>query len=147
MDRSAKNIAASSVHQRLLSKAKESSRPFNEMLKHFTIKRFVYRLSKSLHADTFVLKEALAEKYQAMVKLGMLNIRMKDFYDIWFLSRRFDFNGETLVEAIERRKTPLTSEPTIFTLSFMSDDIKQVQWQGFTKKKSLPIHQCSSRIP
>ena len=39
------NIAAS-VHQRLLNKAKESSRPFNELLQYFVIERFVYRLLK-----------------------------------------------------------------------------------------------------
>jgi hypothetical protein len=50
-----KNIAAS-VHQRLLNKAKESSRPFNEILQHFAIERFIYRLSKSPHADRFILK-------------------------------------------------------------------------------------------
>ena len=53
-----KNIAAS-VHQRLLNKAKESSRPFNEILQHFAIERFIYRLSKSPHANMFVLKGAL----------------------------------------------------------------------------------------
>jgi len=36
------NLAAS-VHQRLLNKAKESSRPFNELLQYFVIERFVYR--------------------------------------------------------------------------------------------------------
>jgi hypothetical protein len=51
--------AASSVHQRLLNKAKESSRPFNELLQHFGIERFMYRLSKSPHADRFILKGAL----------------------------------------------------------------------------------------
>ncbi len=58
MARPIKNTAAS-VHQRLLNKAKESSRPFNEVLQHFAIERFIYRLSKSLHADKFVLKGAL----------------------------------------------------------------------------------------
>ena len=53
-----KNIAAS-VHQRLLNKARESSRPFNEILQHFAIERFIYRLSKSPHADRFILKGAL----------------------------------------------------------------------------------------
>ena len=47
---SIKNLAAS-VHQRLLNKAKESSRPFNELLQYFAIERFIYRLSKSPHAD------------------------------------------------------------------------------------------------
>ena len=55
---SIKNIAAS-VHHRLLSKAKESSRPFNELLQHFAIERFIYRLSKYSHADRFILKGAL----------------------------------------------------------------------------------------
>lgn len=49
------NIAAS-VHQRLLNKAKESSRPFNEILQHFAIERFIYRISMSPHADRFILK-------------------------------------------------------------------------------------------
>jgi hypothetical protein len=49
-----KNTAVS-VHQRLLNKAKESARPFNELLQHFAIERFIYRLSKSPHADRFIL--------------------------------------------------------------------------------------------
>ena len=57
----AKNIrnTSSSVHQRLLNKARESSRPFNELLQHFAIERFIYRLSKSPHAERFILKGAL----------------------------------------------------------------------------------------
>jgi len=220
MAKSIANLPAS-VHQRLLNKAKESSRPFNELLQYFAIERFIYRISKSPHADQFILKGALmfsawcgpesrptmdidllgkidnqldtvtaamkdacltdvrpdgmsfdadtvdavritedaeyegvrvrvrgsvgkirvsiqidigfgdvivpnasmvsypaflgfpapelngytmestiAEKFQAMVKLGVLNSRMKDFYDIWFLSRTFDFKGVILGEAI-----------------------------------------------
>jgi hypothetical protein len=53
-----KNMAAS-VHQRLFNKARESSHPFNEILQHFAIERFIYRLSKSPHADRFVLKGSL----------------------------------------------------------------------------------------
>ncbi len=256
-----KNMAAS-VHQRLLKKARELSCPFDEILQHFAIERFIYRLSKSPHADRFVLKGALmfsawtgsmsrptmdidllgkienslelitavvkdacdtgvdddgivfhkdtvtatritedagykgvrillrgnlgnirlflqidvgfgdvvipepgkvkypilldfpppelhgysmestiAEKFQAMVKLGLLNSRMKDFYDIWLLSRMFDFRGETLIEAIEKtfekRKTPLINEPTVFKTTFMKDDTKQAQWKGFIEKTRL----------
>ena len=58
MAKSIKNMAAS-VHQRLFNKAKESSRPFNELLQYFAIERFIYRLSKSPHADRFILKGAL----------------------------------------------------------------------------------------
>ncbi|MDF1592693.1 MAG: nucleotidyl transferase AbiEii/AbiGii toxin family protein [Desulfobacterales bacterium] len=260
----AKNIknTAASLHQRLINKAKDTARPFNEILQHFAIERFIYRLSKSPHADRFLLKGALmfvawtgpgsrptmdidllgkivnspevivaamrdacetevesdgiafhpesvtaaritegadyegvrcrvrgvlgnarislqidigfgdvvvpgpckvaypslldfpppelngytkestiAEKFQAMVKLGVLNSRMKDFYDIWFLSRTFDFRGDTLAEAIEKtfenRKTIITINPTVFDLSFRKDAGKKVQWLGFIRKAKL----------
>ncbi len=261
MAKSIKNIAAS-VHQRLLTKARESSRPFNELLQYFAIERFIYRLSRSPHADKFILKGALmfsvwcgpasrptmdidllgkidnrlevisaaikdaclmdveadgiffntetveavritedaeyegvrvrvhgslgnarvsiqidigfgdvivpnpntvlypaildfpvpelkgytmestiAEKFQAMVKLGILNSRMKDFYDIWILSRSFDFKGEVLAEAVEKtfanRNTPITLNAAVFDPSFGIDMDKNVQWQGFIRKTKL----------
>jgi hypothetical protein len=261
MAKNIKNIAAS-VHQRLLNKAKESSRPFNELLQYFAIERFIYRLSKSPHADKFILKGALmfaawyglasrptldidllgnidnslevitaairdaclvdveadgisfnaetveavritedaeyegvrarvygslgkarisiqidigfgdvivpnastvsypaildfpapifkgytmestiAEKFQAMVKLGVLNSRMKDFYDIWVLSRTFDFKGNVLAEAVEKtfdqRNTPVTLYAALFDPSFGKDGDKNVQWQGFIRKTKL----------
>ncbi len=86
-------------------------------------------------------ESTIAEKFQAMVKLGVLNSRMKDFYDIWFLSRTFDFRGETLAEAIEKtfenRNTPITVNPTVFDLSFTKDEDKKVQWLGFIKKAKI----------
>jgi len=208
-----KDLAAS-VHQRLLNQAHATRRPFGELLQYYAMERFLYRLSRSPHADTFVLKGALmltawqapvsrptrdidllgrmdnavdtvvqvlrevcvqdvqpdglsfdsssirgeqiaeeaeyegvrvrfmgrlgkarihmqvdvgfgdvvvpkprkttyptildfpapvlagysresavAEKLQVMVRLGELNSRMRDFYDIWLLSRVFDFDG------------------------------------------------------
>jgi hypothetical protein len=53
-----KNIAAS-VRQRLLDKARETGRPFNELLQYFAMERFLYRLSRSPYANKFVLKGAL----------------------------------------------------------------------------------------
>lgn len=217
-----KNIGAS-IRQRLLSKARETGRPFSELLQYFAMERFLYRLSKSSYADNFILKGALmltvweapltrptmdidflgriensvetlvkvtreicqqevepdgivfdvtevdaeriaedadyegirirfrgsldtarfviqldigfgdiivpspesmnyptildlpaphlsgysrestiAEKFEAMVKLGILNNRMKDFFEIWLMSRQFDFDGTTLTEAISK---------------------------------------------
>ena len=52
------NITAS-VHQRLLNLARESSRPFGELLQYYAIERFIYRLTRSPHADKFILKGAL----------------------------------------------------------------------------------------
>ena len=47
------------MRQRLLNKARETGRPFSELLQYFAMERFLYRLSKSEHADKFVLKGAL----------------------------------------------------------------------------------------
>jgi hypothetical protein len=52
------NVAAS-VHARLLNRAKAEGRPFNEVLQHYAMERFLYRLSRSEYADRFVLKGAL----------------------------------------------------------------------------------------
>ncbi len=81
-------------------------------------------------------ESVIAEKFEAMVKLGMLNSRMKDFYDIWLLSRHFDFDGAGLAEAIrltfDRRGTALPTEIEAFTESFI--DAKQVQWTAYRKR-------------
>jgi len=53
-----KNVAAS-VHQRLLNQARETGRPFDELLQYYTMERFLYRLSQSRYRDSFVLKGAL----------------------------------------------------------------------------------------
>ncbi len=87
-------------------------------------------------------QSAIAEKFQAMVKLGVLNSRMKDFYDIWVLSQSFDFDGEQLTQAIRRtfenRSTPLPATPTVFEPSFAQEKVKQLQWQAFIRKAQLP---------
>ena len=48
------------------------------------------------HLLAYSRETAIAEKFEAMVKLGELNSRMKDFFDIWLLSRSFDFDGPRL---------------------------------------------------
>jgi hypothetical protein len=57
----------------------------------------------------------VAEKFEAMVKLGKFNSRLKDFFDLWLLSRQFEFDGRLLSEAIARtfedRKTVMSAVP------------------------------------
>jgi hypothetical protein len=48
-----------SVHQKLMNKAKEPNRPFNELLQYYAMERFLYRLSSSRYSDRFILKGAL----------------------------------------------------------------------------------------
>lgn len=250
------NVAAS-VRQRLLNRARTDRRPFNELLQYFAMERFLFRLSRSAHADRFILKGALmlrawrspefrptmdidmlgrtnndetnilsqirdimavsvkpdglafapdsiqseritedadyeglrirflgfldsakvtlqvdigfgdiiypgpeesdlptmldfpaprllcysresaiAEKFEAMVKLGVLNSRMKDFYDIWLISRQFDFDGVMLSEAVrltfEQRDTAMPGRVEAFENTFKHT--KQTQWAVFRKR-------------
>ena len=254
--KSPKNLPAS-VRQRLLNRAKSDKRPFGELLQYYAMERFLYRLSRSPHANRFILKGALllktwdiaesrptmdidmlgqtsndeagvvaqirdilavdveadgltfdpdsilteriteeqvypgirarftgyldsvrvgmqidigfddvvypgseasffptildfpapkllcyspesaiAEKFEAMIKLGILNSRMKDFYDIWLLSSQLDFDGAKLAEAIrqtfEHRGTIIPKEVEAFSEGFI--EVKQVQWTAFRNK-------------
>ena len=81
----------------------------------------------------------VAEKLEAMVRLGFANSRMKDFYDVWLLRRLFEFDGRTLCEAIHntfrRRSTPLPGGmPLAFTDEFRKDAQKRIQWRAFVRK-------------
>jgi Nucleotidyl transferase AbiEii toxin, Type IV TA system len=83
----------------------------------------------------------IAEKFEAMVKLGQLNSRMKDFYDIHVLLREFEFDGDVLSLAIERtfanRGTMTDSDPFVFSPPFLEDSVKQTQWTAFVRKSKL----------
>ena len=82
----------------------------------------------------------IAEKFQAMVGLGEINSRLKDFYDICTLAMRFDFDGEVLQKAIEQtfkqRGTNLPADiPAALTEKFI--DQKELNWEVFIKRTGL----------
>jgi len=84
----------------------------------------------------------VSEKLEALVKLGMANTRMKDFYDLWRLSQDFDFDGALLIEAIKstftRRGTEVPAGiPLALTDEFSGDAQKARQWQAFLRKSGL----------
>ena len=86
----------------------------------------------------------IAEKYEAMVSLGMTNSRMKDFYDLWVMSSLFPFEGTSLAAAIAatfaRRQTALPSEtPLALTAAFAEDAQKEAQWLGFVRRTNPSI--------
>jgi len=255
------NLPAS-VHQRLLNRARQTRQRFNDLLQHFAMERFLYRLSRSEYADLFVLKGALmlavwhapqsrptmdidllgrthnsvdemvsliqavcrqevepdgiafdastvvgeriaeeaeyegvrirfrgslgnaaitmqvdvgfgdvvtpspevveypilldfpaprlrgysresavAEKFHVMTSLGLLTSRMKDFFDVWLLSRHFDFDGEPLAEAIKatfaRRNTAVDRAPEVLSPSFAQDATKMAQWRAFLRRSQF----------
>jgi predicted nucleotidyltransferase component of viral defense system len=84
---------------------------------------------------------AVAEKFEAMVKRGLLNSRMKDFFDIWLLSRQFTFDGEILSSALRAtfaaRETPVPPEPVALTSEFAADTSKAAQWRAFLRRSRL----------
>ncbi len=88
-------------------------------------------------------KEAMvSEKLDAMVRLGMTNSRMKDFFDLHYMAKNFDFSGRELGLAIaatfDRRGTnPLAHEPLALTSKFYGSNDKNIQWRSFLRKNEL----------
>lgn len=99
---------------------------------------------------------AIAEKFHAMVDHGLENTRMKDFFDVWALSREFAFEGAALAEAIgatfDRRGTPIPeSTPAAFTPAFAADPTKAKQWKAFlvrarVRKEPPPFEVVLARV-
>jgi hypothetical protein len=88
---------------------------------------------------TYPKETVVAEKLQSMIRLGMQNSRMKDFFDLFWLSRLFLFEGSILLKAIrstfQRRKTAIPTElPLALKDEFATDNLKQTQWKAFLKK-------------
>jgi hypothetical protein len=88
-------------------------------------------------------ESAIAEKFEAMIKLGVLNSRMKDFYDIWLLSQTFNFEAKTLAEAIRltfhQRETSFPESIAAFSEDFVR--AKQIQWKAYRdriKQNQIP---------
>lgn len=92
----------------------------------------------------YARETVIAEKFQAMVMLGLANSRMKDFYDVWILSRSYDFDEDRLSRAIaatfERRDTAIPlDEPMALTQTFATDVVKQRQWAAFVRDLAIEI--------
>ena len=84
----------------------------------------------------------IAEKFQAMVALGLANSRLKDFYDIWILAQTYDFKDDRLAQAIAatfaRRKTEIPTErPDGLTSAFANDPTKKQQWTAFVEEVAV----------
>ena len=91
-----------------------------------------------LHA--YNRETVIAEQFEAMVKLGELNSRMKDFFDIWVLSRTGPFRSAELSLAIKqtfsRRGTELVPDPICFTEEFATNSSKATQWRSFLRRNT-----------
>ena len=93
----------------------------------------------------------IAEKFQAMVHLGLANTRLKDFYDIWVLSRTYEFKDDRLARAIsatfDRRKTQIPTErPDALSEAFGNDPTKFQQWAAFIQDVAIDPGPLSSVV-
>jgi len=99
---------------------------------------------------------AIAEKFDAMLELGIMNSRMKDFYDIAVLADRFSFLGQDLQKAIraainEEASAMLPDLPVAFTEDFVQNGDKNIQWAAFLRRigknpQGLPFRQVVEKI-
>lgn len=90
----------------------------------------------------YARETVIAEKFHAMVSLGIANSRMKDFYDLYALATSCEFSGSVICSAIratfERRTTPMPSAaPIALTTEFSKDTTKMTQWRAFVTGGSV----------
>jgi len=83
----------------------------------------------------------VAEKLEALSVLGLLNSRMKDYYDLALLARLYPFDGDLLAEAIRsifrHRGTTVEANPAGLTEAFSSYPARAVQWRAFVRRSRL----------
>ena len=88
--------------------------------------------------NTYSLETTIAEKIDAILSLMEFSSRMKDYYDIYYLANKFDFDGATLTEALrktfENRGHIFTSEQFEQVMAFDSDETMQKKWNAFVRK-------------
>lgn len=88
--------------------------------------------------NTYSLETTIAEKIDAILSLMEFSSRMKDYYDIYYLANKFDFDGKILVDALKRtfanREHNFTVEQFEQVMSFDADDLMQRKWKAFIKK-------------
>jgi hypothetical protein len=90
----------------------------------------------------YPVESVIAEKFHAMIVLGLANSRMKDFYDVFVIASTMTLSSDPLQNAIRatfnRRETTLSVEKlNIFSKAFKTDKNKQIQWKAFIKKNRL----------
>ena len=85
----------------------------------------------------------IAEKLEAIVSLGMVNSRLKDYFDLQVLLEREQLDERVMAEAVRRtfarRSTPLPQQvPLGLSNAFGDDQGKQGQWRAFLERNGVP---------
>ena len=88
--------------------------------------------------NSYSLETTVAEKLDAILSLMEFSSRMKDYYDIYYLAQKFDFDGATLTEALRKtfdnRGHTFTAEQFEQVMAFGGDDTMQKKWKAFCRK-------------
>lgn len=97
--------------------------------------------------NTYSIETTVAEKIDAILSLMEFSSRMKDYYDIYYLSHKFDFEGKVLCEALSKtfvnREHDFTIEQFEQIMTFDSDDGMQKKWKAFVKKIDVEMDEFS----
>lgn len=92
--------------------------------------------------STYSLESTIAEKFDTILQRLEMTSRMKDYYDIWYLTNTFDFDGRKLQEAIEQtlrtRGTPYNRNSLTHIASFADDESIRKRWRQFLNRTKLP---------
>lgn len=88
--------------------------------------------------NTYSVETTVAEKLDAILSLMEFSSRMKDYYDIYYLASKFDFDGKVLTKALKKtfdnRNHIFTKEQFEHMLEFAADEAMQKKWKAFVKK-------------
>ena len=90
----------------------------------------------------YSINSVVAEKFEAFVSLGLANSRYKDFYDIYVLSDRYNFDGTELMNAIKEtfnHRGTSFDDIVAFEDGFADDETRLMRWNSFVKKKKALI--------
>lgn len=98
--------------------------------------------------NTYSIETTIAEKIDAILSLMEFSSRMKDYYDIYYLANKFDFDGKMLSEALRRtfsnREHNFTAEQFEQVMGFDDDATMQKKWKAFVRKIDTKIDDYST---
>lgn len=88
--------------------------------------------------NTYSVETTIAEKMDAILSLMEFSSRMKDYYDIFYLANKFDFDGDVLTEALRctfaNRERHFNMEQFEQVITFSADSMMQKKWNAFAGK-------------
>lgn len=98
--------------------------------------------------NTYSVETTIAEKIDAILSLMEFSSRMKDYYDIYYLAIKFNFDGKVLTEALKKtfanREHIFTVEQFEQVIRFADDDAMQKKWKAFVRKIDAKTYDYST---